>query len=169
MADRAFSTSRRAVLGAAAALPFLPLHPAGAQAPEARPSPPTQAEAEWNARLARYNHLAARARAAAETGWFRAANDRYYREAADPTADHQAAFARLDRAEDLYWHRCVEPLETAAVALVLTPASGGIALNIKISIVRAHQLTEANFEDRECLGILQHDLMQLLCGLPDAT
>jgi hypothetical protein len=158
MADRALSTSRRALLGAAAALPFLPLNPAGAQAPEAPLGPPSPAEAEWNARLARYNHLTARARAAAETGWFRAANDRYYREAADPTVDHEAAFARLDRAEDLYWRRCVQPLDRTAAALVLTPAPTLQGLQAKIGIIRAFHAQELDQVLQGCLKVLEEDL-----------
>ncbi len=164
MADRALSTSRRALLGAAAAIPFLPLQPAGTGPIGGPPLPPSPALAEWNERLTRYRHLAARAKAAAETGWFRAANDRYYRESADPAADHQAAFARLDRAEELYWRRCVEPLERAAVALVTAPPPNLEALANKLALIRSHRLLEAECLDRDCFEMLEEDVRQLATG-----
>jgi SRSO17 transposase len=114
--------------------------------------------AEWDQRLARYHRLAARAKAAAETGWFRAANDRYYREAADPAADQEAAFARLDRAEDLYWRRCTEPLQRAAVALALTAAPDLEALSTKMTVIRTHQLHEIDCMTRNCFEVLKEDI-----------
>src|SRR4051812_39105752 len=85
MAGHEPTTTRRRILGAAAALPVLALaNPVRAEPVEARPllsDPPDRAE--WNERLARYRRLTARAKAAAETGWFRAANDRYTRACAD--------------------------------------------------------------------------------------
>ncbi|HEX8193515.1 MAG TPA: hypothetical protein VF552_11525 [Allosphingosinicella sp.] len=81
MADRALSTSRRALLGAAAALPVVALaNPARAEPVEARF--PAAAQNLWRERLQRYRRLAARTREAAETGFFRAANDCYTRERA---------------------------------------------------------------------------------------
>jgi hypothetical protein len=55
-----------------------PPAPVRAEPVEALPEGP--AAARWTRRLTRYRHLAESARAAAETGWFRAANDRYERE-----------------------------------------------------------------------------------------
>lgn len=95
MADRALSTSRRALLGAAASLPVLAISTPVRPEPVETKSTAGQrllfpsSRTLWNQRLARYRRLAARAEAAAETGWFRAANDRYAREAADPAADKQ--------------------------------------------------------------------------------
>jgi hypothetical protein len=163
MADRALSTSRRALLGAAAAIPFLPLSaPVRAEPVEAPLFPSPAVQAEWNARLARYQALAARAKAAAETGWFRAANDRYYRESADPTADQEAAFTRLDRAEDLYWRRCTEPMEEAALTLALTTPPSLVAVLAKIAIIRTHQLDELTSMKRGCLEVLAQDVMTLV-------
>jgi hypothetical protein len=115
----------------------------------------------WNERLTRYRHLAARAKAAAETGWFRAANDRYYRACADPTADRKAAFARVGRAEDLYWRRCTDPMQKAAAALVLTPAPDLEALRHKLAVIRAHQLHELDCMSRDCFELLEEDVGQL--------
>lgn len=108
LAGRQSSISQRRVLGAAAAIPFLPLAPVRAEPVEA--SSCHRDREPWDRNLGRYRALAAGAKRAAETGWFRAANDLYYRKCEDPEADHDAAFDRLDRAEDLYWRRCTEPL-----------------------------------------------------------
>jgi hypothetical protein len=117
-----------------------------------------EARALWDRRLAHYRRLAAAAKAAAENGWFRAANDRFYREKADPAADHKAAFARLDRAEDLYWHRCTEPMQEAAVALALTPAPHVEALRTKITVIRTHELHELECMPRDCFEVLEEDV-----------
>jgi hypothetical protein len=151
MADRALSTSRRALLGAAASLPVLAIAPSTAAGVGDR--------AEWDRRLARYRSLAARAKAAAETGWFRAANDRYYRECVDPAADRKVAFARVDRAEDLYWRRCTNPMQKAAVALVVTPVPDLEALRAKIAVIRAHQLHELDSMTRDCFKVLEEDVL----------
>jgi hypothetical protein len=107
-------TTRRRVLCAAAALPALALPTPVIARSEATRQSSSVANEIWNARLSRYQALAERAKAAAETGWFRAANDRYYRACEDSEADPDAAFDRLDRAEDLDWRRCTEPLHKAA-------------------------------------------------------
>jgi hypothetical protein len=161
MADRALRTSRRALLGAAAAIPFLPLQTAGTTPVEGPSHPPTAEEGEWNRRLTRYRHLAARAKAAAETGWFRAANDRYYWEAADPGTDSIAAFARLDRAENLYWQRYTEPTEEASIRLVLTKAPHFTAIAIKLALIQSHHLTELEGMERNCWAVLAEDVQRL--------
>jgi hypothetical protein len=112
----------------------------------------------WNTRLARYHRLTARAKVGAETGWFRAANDAYNRACADPAADRNAAFARVNRAEDLYWRRCTAPLQEAAVTLVLTPAPDLEALRHKLAAIRAHQLHEEGSMDRDCIEVLEKDV-----------
>ena len=160
MADRALSTSRRALLGAAATLPVLALAPASAARGQLPATVPID-RSLWDERLARYQALAARAKAAAETGWFRAANDRYYRECADPAADREASFARLDRAEDLYWRRCTEPLQEAAVALVLIPPPDLDALRIKFDVVCSHHLWELGSLTAECFEVLDQDARML--------
>jgi hypothetical protein len=133
---------------------------------ERRPLPPTKAETLWNAHLARYRRLAARAEAAAETGWFRAANDRYYRESADPSADRKAAFARVSRAEDLYWRRCTDPMQQAAATLALTPAPDLEALRTKLALIRTHDLQELDCMTRNCFEVLEEDAGALSATSP---
>jgi hypothetical protein len=148
-------TTRRRVLRAAASIPFLPLAPARAEPVEA----PTLADREaWDQNLARYRHLAARAKKAEETGWFRAANERWYRESADPVADHAAAFTRMRRAEDLFWHRCTAPMQEAAIALVLVQVPDLEAIGEKLTVIRAHELYEPGSMDQDCLEVLERDV-----------
>ncbi|MEA3036646.1 MAG: hypothetical protein QOH04_2418 [Sphingomonadales bacterium] len=169
MAAPALSTTRRTLLGAAAGLlPAIALGEGGSRPSLVRPEPvegpvyPSSADRTlWNNRLARYRRLAARAKAAAETGWFRAANDRYYRACADPTADRKTAFARVNRAEDQFWRRCTAPLQQAAVALVLTPAPDLEALRVKLAVIRAHQLHEEGSMSRDCFEVLERDVDRL--------
>jgi hypothetical protein len=116
---------------------------------------------EWTARLARYRRLSARAKAAAETGWFRAANDRFNRESTLPGTDGPTAFARISRAEDLYWRRCTEPLQEAAEVLVLTPAPDLEALREKLAVIRTHQLHEEGSMERDCVAVLEEDVGRL--------
>ncbi|HEX8124465.1 MAG TPA: hypothetical protein VF548_02680 [Allosphingosinicella sp.] len=129
-----------------------------------RRSPPAYRpdRALWNRNLARYNRLAAQAKKAEETGWFRAANERFYREMADPGADRKAAFARMTRAESLYWYRCTAPMQEAAVALVLTPAPDLEGVRDKLTTIRTHQLYEPRSMDRDCLEVLEEDLTRYL-------
>ena len=160
MADRALSTSRRALLGAAATLPVLALAPASAARGQLPATVPID-RSLWDERLARYRRLAAQAEAAAETGWFRAANDRYYRESADPSADRKAAFARVSRAEDLYWRRCTDPMQQAAATLALTPAPDLEALRTKLALIRTHDLQELDCMTRNCFEVLEEDVGRL--------
>jgi hypothetical protein len=183
MADRTLSTSRRALLGAAAALPLTVI----ARSAATKQSTPAASEAAldcraaaqqqftlsdaaggveglamtWNARLTRYRHLFARATAAAETGWFRAANDRYNREYADPGAERKAAFARVSRAEDLYWRRCTDPMQQAALVLIQTPPPDLEALREKIAIIRTHHLHDPDDEARDCFKVIEEDVGRL--------
>jgi hypothetical protein len=162
-------TTRRGVLGAAASIPFLPLAPVRADPAETKsteglPPSPAPSRETWDRNLARYQSLAARAKKAEETGWFRAANERFYREMAEPTADRQAAFARMTRAENLFWHRCTAPMQEAAVTLVLTPPLGLEGLRNKLAIVRTHQLYEPKVMERECFEVLEEDVWRLLAG-----
>jgi hypothetical protein len=124
---------------------------------------PTDAEARalWDHRLARYRRLAEAAKAAAETGWFRAANDRYNRESADPSTDRKTAFARIDRAEDLYWRRCTDPMQQAAATLALTPAPDLEALRTKLALIRTHDLQELDCMTRNCFEVLEEDVGRL--------
>jgi len=158
MAARQPSISRRRLLGAAAAIPFLPFDPVIASA--AKQSSPDRDL--WDRNLARYQSLAARATKAEETSWFRAANERFYREMADPGTDRKAAFARMTRAENLFWHRCTASMQEAAVALVLTPPPDLDALRDKLSIIRDHQFYEPRSMDRDCLEVLRDDVGKLI-------
>jgi hypothetical protein len=167
MADRALSTSRRTLLGAAAAIPIaaLPVIASAVKQSSLDPSAALDCRASlamtWNTRLARYLRLEARAKAAAETGWFRAANDRYYLACATPGANRKAEFARVSRAEDLYWRRCTAPMQEAAVALVLTPPPDLEALREKLAAIRAHQLHEEGSMSRDCIEVLEEDIGRL--------
>lgn len=158
MAGSEPSISRRRVLGAAAAIPLLSLTPVQAEPVEALPLADREA---WDRNLTRYRDFAARAKKAEETGWFRAANERFYREMADPATDRKAAFARMTRAENLYWHRCTAPMQQAAVALVLTPPPDLKALRDKLIAVRTHQLYEERSMSRNCLQVLEEDVGRL--------
>lgn len=173
MAGREPSISRRRILGVAAALPLaaLPGEPLGLFAgagPDA---------AIWNVRLDSYRRLAERARAAAETGWFRAANDTYYRlcdeiaarfggeaaaaRSAEARALRKEGLCRVSRAEDLYWRRCTAPMQEAAAALAFTPAPNLAAVRAKIAILRAHELDEAEVLARNALELVDEDLRRL--------
>ncbi|HEX8512979.1 MAG TPA: hypothetical protein VF688_07710 [Allosphingosinicella sp.] len=153
-------TTRRRVLRAAASIPFLPLAAIRAEPVEASAFAPEREL--WDRNLARYHRLAAQAKKAKETGWFRAANERFYRESANPGADRKAAFARMTRAENLFWHRCSAPMQEAAVALVLTPAPNLEALRAKLTVIHTHQLYEPRSMERDCLEVLKRDVGRLI-------
>lgn len=164
------SISRRRVLGAAAAIPLLPLAAVRAEPAETKSTeglrPPLAPDRElWNRNLARYQSLAARAKKAEETGWFRAANERFFdREMADPGTDRKAAMARVTRAENLFWYRCTAPMQEAASALVLTPSPDLEAVRDKLSVIRTHQLYESGSMERECCDVLQEDVGRLMAA-----
>lgn len=158
-------TTRRRILRAAASISFLPLTAVRAEPVEA--APPLFADRQlWDRNLARYRNLAARAKRVEETGWFRAANERFYREMADPGTDRKAAFAHMNRAENLYWHRCTAPMQDAAVTLLLTPAPDLHALLEKLAAIRAHQLYQPRSLERDCFEILEEDVALLRPNLP---
>ena len=174
MAGREPSISRRRILGAAASLPIAAL--AGAPADCA---PVEAADAAlWERRLATYRQLASGATQAAERGWFRAANDRYYREGAaiaarfggeeaaarsqEASEAQAAAFGRIERAENIYWRRYIAPLHEAAVALVLTPAPDLPSLRDKIAAMRAHALDELDAMPRDALDVVDEDVGRLI-------
>jgi hypothetical protein len=174
MAGREPSISRRRILGAAAALPFAGL---AAELPASNPAAGPDDYALWATRLAAYCRLFARAKAAAETGWFRAANDLYYRQcaeiadrfggeavawrSAEARALRKAGFRRVSRAEDLYWRRCTNPTQEAAAALAFTPAPDFAAVRTKIAILRAHALDEPDVLPRNALELVDEDLRRL--------
>jgi len=175
MAGHEPSISRRRILGAAAALPFAAL---GAEAARVSPTAGVPPDAAlWDARLAAYRRLFVRAKAAAETGWFRAANDLYYRQCAEIAARfggeaaakrspeakalRKAPFRRVSRAEELYWRRCTAPMQEAAAALAFTPAPDLAAVRAKIAILRAHDLDEHEALPRPALELVDEDLRRL--------
>ena len=175
MADRALSTSRRALLGAAASLPVLAL-PTPVRAEPVDALPFARARAVWNCRLARYRRLAAETEEAATTGWFAAANACYKRELAGIAARfgsrdaaesdearrlRRAAFERVDAAEEAFWERCTDPTQKAAVALALTPAPDLPALAAKLRAMRTHQLHELPSMTRNCFDLLEEDVERL--------
>lgn len=191
MADRALSTTRRALLGAAASIPVLALaKPVRAEPVEAPPF--SSDRALWNRRLARYGRLAAEAEEAATTGWFFAANARYDRALAEIETLRtrffarpeevssevekrleglrRAAFERVAAAEETYWSRCTEPMQRAAVALALTPAPDLPALAAKIGVMRAHELHELASMTRDCFEVLEGDVgrltREIACSTP---
>jgi hypothetical protein len=160
MAAEKHSSTRRRVLGAAVALPVLALagFPACAEGtvPERGLSPsPSPAQTLWTRRLARYRRLHAAWKAEAETGAFRAANDRYERKKAAIEARFgswaaalasrrarpgmRAAYERVSAAEDLYYHRYTAPMYRAMTRLVHTAAPDLPALLAKIEIIREHE------------------------------
>jgi hypothetical protein len=171
MAAEPLSTTRRALLGAAASLPVL-----SALALREGGSPPLDGAA-FARRVARYRRLAARARHAAETGFLRAANLRYGRERAEVEARfgsweaaaatpegrklRRAAFGRVSRAEDAFYKGCAAPLHRAAILLALTAASSPRALIEKIAVIQAHKLHEDGIMPRCALDVLAEDVERL--------
>jgi hypothetical protein len=183
MAAQEHSSTRRRVLGAAAALPVLALvgFPASAMGtvPERDLSPsPSPAQALWNRRLARYRRLHTRWKTEAESGAFRAANDRYHREHADLVARFgswdkacrsrtgkplcTAAFTRIEAAEDAYYDNCTTPMHHAAARLIGTPAPELPALLAKIEIIREHELDTFDDMPKHPLDTLREDVAGLI-------
>jgi hypothetical protein len=120
---------------------------------------------------------------AAETGWFRAANDRYNAEVAEfdrleasPPAHpeeglslskarlegRKAAFAGVTRAENLYYDRHTAPLNRAATLLAATPATDLPALLAKIKVMQAHELQEDGASPTPALELLAEDVGRLI-------
>ena len=179
MAEEPLSTTRRALLGSAVALPIAAL------STTARPEPveglsftPVRLCARWDRRLARYRRLAARTREAAETGWFRAANDRYSRERADLEAGfgsweaaaatpegrklRREIFAPVAAAEEAFYESCTRPMQQAAARLALTPAPDLPALLAKVRVMREQELDELEILGRSVLEVLAEDAERLL-------
>lgn len=175
MATELFSTTRRTLLGAAVSLPIAAL-PAAAVASTAEQHTP--ARTLWNRRLATYRRLAARKKEAAETGFYRQANDRYEREQA--ALAHRfgswqaaraseagrplcrAAFAQVDAAEQAFYDRCTAPMKRAAVRLAVTPAPDVEALLTKIRVMQEQQLDELDCMKRPVLEVLARDVRPLI-------
>jgi hypothetical protein len=114
--------------------------------------------------------LAAAAKEAAETGWFRAANDRHNREmaaiaalgAAAPKAARRTAFRRIDKAEKAYWSRCTRPMQQSAVLVALTPPPDLHSLLAKLGVLQDQELDELEIGGRPVLEVLAADVERLL-------
>ncbi|HEX8364559.1 MAG TPA: hypothetical protein VF603_04655 [Allosphingosinicella sp.] len=186
MAAEPFTTTRRTLLGAAAALPAIGLCEGGSRPVIASAAlkpvlsevegQSSRAQAVWNRRLAAYRRLAARTKEAAETGFYRQALDRYDREVAaikrrfggrtDPEARRliRVAFERVDAVEEAYYDRCTAPMQRAAVRLALTPAPDLEALLAKIRVMHEQELAELGSMPRPVLEMLADDVVQLSSG-----
>lgn len=183
MAAQEHSSTRRRVLGAAAALPVLaliglPISAMGAVAERELSPSPSPAQALWNRRLARSRRLHARWKTEAESGAFRAANDRYKREHAELIARFgswekacrsrtgkplcTAAFTRIEAAEDAYYDTCTAPMHRAAARLIGTPAPDLPALLAKIEIIREHELDTFDDLPTHPLDALREDVGRLI-------
>ncbi len=186
MAEEPLSTTRRALLGAAAALPIagLPViaRSAAAKQSTSDSSAPLDCRASlamtWNERLARYRRRAARTRKAAENGWFRAANDRYACERAalearygsweaagettEGRAHRQAIFGPVAAAEEEFYDLCTRPMQQAAASLALTPAPDLPALLAKIRVIQELELDELEILGRPVRDVLAEDVEGLL-------
>ena len=179
MAGREPSTTRRRVLGAAAALPVAAFLHAPALPSPAEPPP---GRALWKRRLDAYLRIAREAEEAAESGWFAAANARYWADRAEVVArfgsweaaaaspegrqHRRTAFARVSEAEDAFWDRCTEPMQEAAVALALTPAPNVAAVRDKARVMRVLQLQELDRMEPDCFEVLEEDLGRLVVQGP---
>jgi len=158
MAAEKHSSTRRRVLGAAVALPVLALTGIPVPAVIARNAATRQSspqQTRWNRRLARYCRLHAAWKAEAESGAFRAANNRYEHKKAAIEARFgswaaalasrkarpgmRAAYERVSAAENVYYHRYTAPMVRAMTRLVQTPAPDLPALLAKIEIIREHE------------------------------
>jgi hypothetical protein len=73
-----------------------------------------------------------------------------------------AAFARVTRAENLYYDRHTAPLMRAATLLAETPAPDLPAVLAKIRVMQAHELQEEGAMEKPALGLLAEDVDRLL-------
>ena len=185
MAAEPHSSTRRRVLGAAAAIPVLVLAGLPAPAVIATPDPirgkqSIPAQVLWNRRLARYQRLHAHWKFEAEQGAFRAANDRYMRERTELSARFgswekarrsrtgkplcAAAFARVSAAEDAYYDRCTAPMHRALARLIRTPAPDLPALLAKLEIIREHEPDFFDDAPFHSFAMLREDVRLLISG-----
>jgi hypothetical protein len=171
MAEEPLTTTRRTLLGAAATLPVL------AFSPPVR-AEPVEALSLFASRLACYRRLAVRTREGAETGFFRAANDRYSRERATLEARYgsweaaaatpegralrRAIFAPVSAAEEAFYDRCTKPMQQAATRLALTPAPDFTSLLAKIGVMQELELDALEILGRSVLEVLAEDMERLV-------
>lgn len=179
MAAQPLSTTRRALLGAAVALPIAALAgPPVIATPDPIRGKQSSPVAEiWTRRLAHYRRLHARAKAEAETGAFRAANDRHDEAFAEITARYgnwrkalrsktgkplcAAAYARIAAAESAYCRQYTVPLEKAALALMRTPAPDLQALRAKIEVMRDQEVDCFDGTPSDPLEVVWRDVQRL--------
>jgi len=182
MAAHELSSTRRHVLGAAAAFPILALTgfpaPARGTVPKRGLSPSASpARVLWNRRLARYSRIHARWKTEAESGAFRAANDEYNRARADLIVRFgswekalrsrtgkplcTAAFAKVDAAEDAFYDRFTAPLNRTLIQLVETPSPNLSALFAKIELIHEHRLDSDDNMRRTPIEVLRDDARRL--------
>ncbi len=124
-----------------------------------------------------YCRLTARTKEAAETGFYRQANDRYEREQAalarrfgsweaaraseEGRPRCRAAFEHVEAAEEAFYDRCTAPTQRAAVRLALTPAPSLEALLAKIRVMHERELEEFGCLPRPVLQVLAEDVERL--------
>lgn len=181
MAAQPLSTTRRALLGAAAALPIAALAgpPVIARTPDLiRGTKQSSPAAEiWTRRLARYHRLLSRRdseteRNVLDTAWRRHAQEveaiqaRFGSwDAAEATEEGRllcdAAFERREVAQDAYDRRCVLPTDRAALLLALTPPPDLEALLVKIRVMDRHRLDEVSSMEPPALEVLADDVERL--------
>ena len=191
MAAEPFTTTRRTLLGAAAALPIAALNgdsyffpapttetdPALAEKSNCPPSCLHAAHETWNRRLAEYRRLAAAKEAEETTGAFRAASDLYdveraaivarfgswhaARETEQGRALCRAAFTPMSAAEEAFYDDFTAPLQRAAVRLALTPPPDLPALLAKIRVMQDQELDELEGMTRPVLEVLADDVRRL--------
>jgi hypothetical protein len=179
MAAQPLTTTRRALLGAAAVLPIAALaSPSVIAAPDPiRGKQPSRSTEIWTRRLARYRRLYARAKAEEETGAFRAANDRHDEAFAEITARYgswpkalrsktgkplcAAASVRIAAAESAYCREYTEPLEKVALALMRTPAPDLDALRAKIEVMRDQEVDCFDGTPSDPLEVIWEDVRRL--------
>jgi hypothetical protein len=164
MAAQPFSTTRRTLLGAAAALPlaFLPTpnnsNASRRDGQQLQPSEgkPGVSAAVWNRRLTLYRRLHARWRAEAETGAYRAANDEYEEVRQQLIARFGSwqkacrsrlgkplcatAFAHVTSAENAYYQDFTAPMQRAIERLLSTPVPDLRGLLAKLETLLEHEL-----------------------------
>jgi hypothetical protein len=185
MAAQPISTTRRALLGAAAALPLAALAGPTAAPIIATPRPIRGKQSgldgdTWTRRLAHYRRLHACAKAEAETGEFRAANDRYNRIYEELTARFgswpkacrskigkplcAAAYARVAAAEDAYYRQHTKPVQKAARRLARTPAPNLDALRAKIEVMREQEFESSDGGASDPLEVVWQDVRRLMAA-----
>jgi hypothetical protein len=66
-----------------------------------------------------------------------------------------------DRANERWAKECVEPLDQAAIALLLTPAPDLEAVKFKFAMIERHELHEWTMTPRDCAEVIRKDLVRI--------